>query len=509
MNIVIDFRPIIDFFNLPPEVMIWKVLILFGWIPLAIVLLWGIKEVWLYYIRVNWSGTVNHILLAIDVPKGNEQSPKAVENIFSYILGAHKTFNLIEIYWIGMFLLSFSLEIVSIEGYTQFIIRTPEHFRNLVESAIYSQYPDAEIAEIDDYTENTPSKFPDDEYDMWGAEFIHAGNYLLPIRTYKEFEHMGSKPEEYFKDPMATLMDLCSSLGPGEQLWYQIIITPSDFDWHKEGDVAIGNILGEKPAKKENIFDHFFNFFLDILGEFSELIYSLWGGIKDEKVEEKEDETLKMMNLRPKEKKQVEAIQEKVAKMGYHVKIRMVYLARKEVKNMPKVVNGFVGYIKQYAAMDLGNLKPDMDMTATSTSYFFKDQRLNQRKTKLINNYKGRDAGAGRSPQVLNIEELASLWHFPLESAVKAPLIQKTPGRKAEAPMSLPIGEEVVSEESMAPIFEEEVLGKRKGEVQNNSEKNNNKKQEIKKEQKESKDEPQTKSDSGSKGAPPGNLPFA
>ncbi len=504
MNIVINLKPIFDFFNLPPEVMIWKILVLFGWIPLVLVLLWGIKEIWLYYIRVNWSKTINYIYLAIDIPKGNEQSPKAVENIFSYLLGAHKTFNLIEKYWLGMFSLSFSFEIVSIEGYTQFIIRTPEHFRNLVESAIYSQYPDAEITEVDDYTENTPSKFPDDEYDIWGAEFIHASNYLLPIRTYKEFEHIGGKPEEYFKDPMATLMDLCSSLGPGEQLWYQIIISPADLDWHKEGDVEIGKILGEKQPSKKNFFDHLIDLFLDIMGEFSEAIISLWGGIKDEKKEEEKDDTLKMMNLRPKEKKQVEAIQEKVSKMGYNVKIRMIYLARKEVKNMPKVVNGFVGYIKQYSAMDLGNLKPDMDMTATSTAYFFKEKRLNQRKTNIINNYKARDASAGRTPKILNIEELASLWHFPLESAVKAPLIQKTSGRKAEAPISLPISEEIVSEESIAPIFEEEIIKANEKKKSVNIEK----KEEKKTNQHESLDELTLENKGENKSAPPSNLPF-
>lgn len=43
---------------------------------------------------------------------------------------------------------------------------------------------------------------------------------------------------------------------------------------------------------------------------------------------------------------------------------------------------------------------------------------------------------------MLNIEELATLWHFPVEANVKSPLIQKAPGRKADAPSSLPMADE-------------------------------------------------------------------
>ncbi|NTU99066.1 hypothetical protein HGA64_03615 [Candidatus Falkowbacteria bacterium] len=41
----------------------------------------------------------------------------------------------------------------------------------------------------------------------------------------------------------------------------------------------------------------------------------------------------------------------------------------------------------------------------------------------------------------MNSEELATLWHFPIEHVVKAPMLQKASGRRAEAPMSLPVSE--------------------------------------------------------------------
>jgi len=74
------------------------------------------------------------------------------------------------------------------------------------------------------------------------------------------------------------------------------------------------------------------------------------------------------------------------------------------------------------------------------------------KKNTLMQNYVER-SGAGRTPGVLNIEELATLWHFPLEANVKAPFIQKAPGRKADAPASLPIFEETTSQSLPPDIF--------------------------------------------------------
>ena len=445
MDIVIDLTPVFNFINLPLDLMIRKALILFGWIPIAIVFLWGAGQVWLSFIKGKWGATQKFILLAVDIPRGNEQTPKAVENIFTYLAGAHATLNLIEIYWEGQFQLPFSLEIVSIDGYTQFLIYTPVKFRDLVESAIYSQYPDAEITEVNDYTEEMPTKFPDEEYDVWGAEFIQSQNSAYPIKTYKEFEHQTGPPEGQFKDPMASLMDLCSSLRKGEQLWFQIILTPIGFDWMDIGDKEISKILGESYAGKRNILERIVDAIIKWIGDLSEMVYSIWGEIEEKK--EEEEVRFKMLMLKPKEKKQVESIQEKVSKLGFEFKARFVYAAKKEVMNKPKAANGFVGFIKQFTIMDLNGLKPDMDMTATTTSYFFKEMRLNARKNRIVRNYIKRDSWAGKKPGIFNIEELASLWHFPVEAVVKAPLIQKAPGRKAEPPMSLPFGREVAGDE--------------------------------------------------------------
>ena len=449
MNIVVDLSSISEFFNLPPETMLWRFMAYYGWIIIALMYLYFAKEMWLIKVQMGFLKKVKFMFLAIDIPRGNEQSPRAVENMLAYLAGAHSTLNWFEKYWEGKFQLSFSFEIVSIDGYTQFIIRTPVEFRYLVESAVYSQYPDTEISEIDDYTEGLPRKFPHEEYDVWGAEFIQVSNQMFPIKLYEEFEHKLGPDETYYKDPMASLMDLCSSLQKGEQLWYQILVIPTDFDWVKEADVEVEKIMGKKPTV--SFFNGIIDFVVDVIGAISEAIYSIWGDVE---VKKKEFTPLKMLELKPKQKKQVEALHEKTAKLGFLAKLRMVYIAKKEVFTPKKVVNGFVGYIKQFAALDLNSFKPDMKYTATSTTYFNKISRLNQRKTNIVNNYINRDAGSGRIPGIYTIAELASIWHFPLEASTNAPLVQKAPMKKAKPPLSLPTEEDIsVWRDTLEPIY--------------------------------------------------------
>ncbi len=435
MTITLDTSAFEQLLYLPAGEVLWRLFFwYFGWLPVAIVALNGILHVWLHHRRHIWGSKQKYMLLAIDIPRNNAQSPRAVENMFIYFAGAHGTFTLIEKWWDGKFQLGFSFEIVAIDGFIQFLIHTPVAYRNLVETAVYSQYPDAEIYEVEDYVRTAPDRFPDEEYDIWGAEFIQVANPVLPIRTYPEFEHNFGEPETQYKDPMASLMDLMSSLQKGEQLWYQIVLVPIGQEWTKERDKFVAKILGEKP--KATAANDFIDRIIAWIGEFSEQIYQLWGDISEK--DKSADNAFAMLNIKPKDKLQLEAANLKAAKLGFDVSIRAIYLSRKEVMNKPKVVNGFVGYIKQFNTGDLNALKPDTKVTMTSAAYFRVDKRVSDKKRKIMQAYKERSDILGRQPWVMNVEELATLWHFPIDAVVKAPLVQRAGVRRIEPPMSLP-----------------------------------------------------------------------
>src|SRR4030042_1950963 len=83
-----------------------------GFIFVGFALLQGLAQVWLkwrqdlYWLSIEWT------YLAIDVPRDNEQSPKAVEQIFSQIWGSQTGENFIEKWWQGKFMPNFSFELV-------------------------------------------------------------------------------------------------------------------------------------------------------------------------------------------------------------------------------------------------------------------------------------------------------------------------------------------------------------------------------------------------------------
>ena len=100
---------------------------------------------WLRYVRERRKRVRKYVVLQLNIPKENEQSMKAVEKIFVQLQGAVDRPNLQEKWMDGWLQESFSFEIGSINGHTSFFIHTTDYYRDLVESAVYAQYPDAEI----------------------------------------------------------------------------------------------------------------------------------------------------------------------------------------------------------------------------------------------------------------------------------------------------------------------------------------------------------------------------
>lgn len=443
MNIIIDPTPILELGSRHPYVITLFFIKMFGWIPIVLVIIWGLWKMWMNFIQDEYAGKIKFILLAIDVPKDNLQTPKAVEQIFAHLAGAHSTPNLIEKYWDGYVQCWFSLEIVSINGYVQFLIYTPETFRDLTEAAIYAQYPDAEITEVEDYADKVPQKYPHEGWDLFGTELILVKPDCYPLRTYSEFEHAVS--EDIFKDPMSAILEIMSTLGRGEQAWLQILIRPIGQDWAERCTAEVKRLIKEEvaPAKKgllETIFGGVIGNLHGIADSLGEAIFGIAGAEASEK---KEKEMFNIVqNLTEGDREVIASIQRKAAKIGYETKIRQVYVGKKEVFKKQIGFNGIFGAIKQFNTNDKNSLKPELKRIITRVNYFFKNWIPDVRKTKLVNAYRKRSMTDGTAKiSVLNIEELATLWHFPM-SQVKAPLIKKAEVKKVEPPFNLPTGEE-------------------------------------------------------------------
>lgn len=446
MDIVIDVSEL-QAVGQNPVLAAWFVLTHGGWIGLVILALIGTYKVFILTRQNKFIRSLNYVLLAIDVPKLNEQTPKAVESFFAHLHGIQRGGNWKERVLKGYIQPPLSLEIIGIEGQIQFLLRTPSPFRDLVEAALYAQYPDAAITEVLDYTDFVPFRFEEEGYDLWGTELTLYNKDVYPIRTYPFFEHTLSGN---FLDPMASLLEILGRLGPSEQVWLQIVIAPSDDSWKAGATTEIKRMLGEMK-KKGGVLP------LDIPRQVAQGMFeSLTASIIPPEAfgtsakTEKPKVAKKFSELTMGEKGITEAIEMKTAKLGWKSKVRMLYIAKKEFMNRSKGIAGVLGALKQFNTQNLNGFKPDKKAT-TSIDYLFIKRRVRARQKKILGKYKRRALWRGRRLNILNTEELATLFHFPI-ILVKAPQVQKTEAKRGEPPIRLPMGLDL--EEPLPPVPE-------------------------------------------------------
>lgn len=405
-----------------------------GWVIFVVAIISALIWGYMNYIQNKYAASIKWTMLAIDVPQENLQSTRAVEHIFAAMWPFYESINLKEKFIDGKFQQAFSLEIVSIGGYTQYLIRVPLSHKDIVEAAIYAQYPKAEIFEVEDYTERYKDlKFPSDEYDIWGSEFKLQKPSPYPIRTYPEFE---DNLTQTFADPMASVLEVFNKINKDEELWMQFVITPIKNDWKEEGYKIINKIIGAKQEKKQGIMDKIFYPFYYLATLLEELfVYGIGyepGQAAAGMSKEINEPINKMLYLTPEQKNIIEGITRKISKIGYQTKLRAIYLGRKGKLNKPKGVAAFIGALQQFSTLDLNAFVPVMK-TFTKANYFFVDRRVVGKQRRILHNFKNRSQSGGwGSGFVFNIEELASVFHFPVPEAIRESV--KTVGAKKEAP---------------------------------------------------------------------------
>lgn len=433
------------FFSQPIFDIVIQLMAIFGWLVFFWMLLYVALEFYQEYRENKFTVDWKWVVLAIDVPALNIQTPKAVEQMFAHLAGGFDKPNIAEKFHDGYKQRWFSLEIISIEGYIQFLIRTEEKFRDLVEASVYAQYPDAEIVEVEDYVTNIPDEYPNETHDIWAADFTLTEGDASPIRTYREFEHSISK-DTVLKDPMGTFLESFSRLGPGEQMWFQIIIEPISNSWKEKSIETIKEMIGEASGGGNTVVDMIFNAPLKALEQIGDQVFGREASSSSGDEKPKEPNLIRY--LTPGKMKIVEAMEEKISKIGFKTKMRGVYLARKEVFRPERGVNLLIGAVNQFNIPSANSLAPTYGISA---SYFGKSWRTAYKKKLLMKAYKKRKIKVGANPFIFNIEELATVWHFPM-SHVKTPLVQKTEAKQAEPPIGLPI------EAVLAPVAEVSVV---------------------------------------------------
>jgi hypothetical protein len=358
------------------------------WIPLVLILLFA---TWRNYRVAPPLADHETTLLILEIPKANDKSELAAEQLFASLHGILR--DKAELKLNGGIQEHLSFEIASVNGQIRFYVWVPKSLQSFVEGQIYSQYPTVQIHTAgEDYVthERQHSVVHTSEVTVTGPEF-------LPIKTFQSFE----------VDPLAGITGTLAKLeSTGEELWIQVLVRPIADEWHKGSERWIAAQKGGNPfgmlVGQGGLDFRWLKTFFEALWKPPEQSES--GGSKE---------------LSDRDKTRISEVEKKATKLGYQVKIRLVYLGESE-SSAKQRMQALVGTFKQFNSTNLNGFK----VTGAS----FKKEDLNDYKTRTF-----ADRGF-----ILNIEELASVFHLP-HTNVETPNIVWASSKTAEPPAKLPV----------------------------------------------------------------------
>lgn len=299
-----------------------------------------------------------------------------------------------------------ALEIASETGGSDisFYAAVPTDLETTLEKNIQGEYPGAQIEKIpQDYTVFEPNG-------KVAASFLKLKkSYYFPINTYKSLN----------SDPLANITNSLSKIKPEEGAAVQLILKPTSFDLKIQGEKVLTKIKeGKKASSAVSQVEK--NIVFKVL---ESLINALMEGLFP-KTNKKEDEVKESIFDKEKEKPfedpSFEAIKTKIEKPIFEANIRLVGVASEQVRAeeiLHHLESSFSQFASVFNSFDNRRLKADSlkrFIYDFSFRNFKKDQKV-----------------------ILNLEELASIYHFPL-SHIESPQIKWVKTKETAPPTELP-----------------------------------------------------------------------
>lgn len=417
--------------NLPLYTFNWLVGTAPLWLPIVLIMVsW---RVWIWYIQSLFLSGRNPILLEMKVPREISKSPRAMEIALSLLPISSGEATFIARAWKGQVRPYFSLEMASFGGEIHFYIWTWANYKAEVETAIYSQYPEVELHQVEDYA--TRFEFDPNKHGVfatdWRLEAYHSDlkpgsmemNAYQP-KSYIDFELDKDPKQEFRIDPLATIVEFLGSIEPQEQIWVQFIIRKCgnvgilwqdemDHDWIHAVEKEV-----EKVRVKAALLDQH--------------VVEEMGVGKDDKQPQP--------RATWKQTEQMRAMERHLGKAPFEVGACGIYISQGHMHG--PTFTGMRWLWKPIANPNYAaQLRPkrwhnDFDYPWQDVS----DYRYNLQVRRALDAYRRRSffhPPWQRPTFVLTNETLATIWHPP-SSTVQTPGLRRIPSTKASAPANLP-----------------------------------------------------------------------
>ncbi len=393
------------------------------WLPILLIAIFW--QLWVNFVRTRWRTNTKFCVLEIRIPRDIFKSPRAMEVVFNSLYNTADESNFVYKYWKGQVRPWFSFEIVSDFGQLHFYIWAQEKHKNYIESQIYAQYPEVEVRQVEDYSQNFA--FIPKVNNLWGARFEKAGPNPLPIPTYVDYGLDQSMVKEEQKiDPLAQLLELMSVVLPGEHIWLQIGIQAHKKEradiWSKETDWR-----EEIASVRKQIFEQI---------------------KKEERGRPSASET-----------ELLEALGRAYQKYPFNCVIRAFYWAEEAKNYRPPMIGTIVTLLRPFSysasvfsdsfkkdtLAGFNGFKPAKGGGGMAPSDYpwqdFLNIAGNRARRRFVDAYKRRSffhSPYKFKPFIMTSEELATMYHFP-GATVAAPKLARIPSKRAQAPSNLPI----------------------------------------------------------------------
>lgn len=441
------------------------------WFPLVVI--WFIwksgTKLWMKYVNKAYLMNLKWVLLEIKMPEQVDKTPEAMEVILGNIFfqgGGVGSWN--DRVWSGKLLAYTTLEIVSTGGNIHFYIRSEAKFKNLIQTQIYSQFPRAEVLEVEDYTKQVPmfEAKTDNGWNCRAFEFKLEEMDALPIKTYIDYglDKTSLQLEDQQRlDPLTPMLEMMASLKPGENLWIQIFIRAIKelkvFDPKKDIITrTLGQYVdsGEKFLHIEDKEKKKIDWQAQGKAEIADLIEKhSTTEVIDKKGEDGKPDKMKKIggykNLSPMDKHKVDIIGRSIMKYGFTSGMRAVYYAPKDVFNGMRVPPELTSAMRQFAAPGYNQLIMDGGTFTRAWDFPWQDpteRRSLKKEEEMFKAYvkrafyyheaEGEIFENPKKPFTLNTEELATIFHFPGKT-ISTPSFTRIDSQKAEPPANLPI----------------------------------------------------------------------
>lgn len=288
----------------------------------------------------------------------------------------------------------FSLEIVASGGLISFYLAIPRYLQSFIQQMILAQYPQANLQEVAGYNIFLPRGKTD------GCTLVQNKEYVFPIKTYMHME----------ADPLQSITNSLSKVAQGESAVIQIIARSAKKEWHRWGYNAARELQkGEKLAQAIKSTAPGFTF----------TKFAKFFSTATDKSKKMQNQNNLPPQLTPLAQETIKSLEEKTAKAGLDVNIRLLVSANNQ-NNAERYLNNLFESFNQYNFYQYGN------------SFVRKKENLSQ----LIQEFIYREYN-NKYRAVLNAEELASIFHFP-HNLMETPNIRWLLAKRLPPPVNAP-----------------------------------------------------------------------